>query len=497
MTPSGLAYAQPYPGATTCILLGPPAAGADFSDFAGVLWFVDATGAAGAPPSAPAWQAVPLERLDTDRLQAVVERFVLGDPRHLPSVFVAEASLHEHAEAYQVVLTTVCAQLERLHQSRLSRQRHGFVRQRHVLQNLPAYVRRRLPPSWRGALRGRTAFVCGAGASLAASAPALAAQEGKRVIIAVDAALRRLADRRVAADLAVSVDVARGPAECLPAELFPAHTVLSAESPPAWQEALPPATVWFAASRQITTAWLEDAGVTWPDLAALEHAESTALELARYLGCAPIYLFGFDLALDTREAVLRYAEGSRAPMFAAAESEAVGRVPEIPGNYGRVVPTDVLDEWRIVDARLASWPAGLVYNVTDRGAALRNTTLLHPDNFALPEPGSRSPLRMRLPEPEPVDAAVLEAAFGQVRETARRASAGLAGLRAALARGGPPALASALRPLFADQAIGRVLGAFSLKIMPHLMPPLEGDAAFWGALVEEYAELLALAQAVR
>ena len=34
-----------------------------------------------------------------------------------------------------------------------------------------------------------------------------------------------------------------------------------------------------------------------------------------------------------------------------------------------------------------------------------------------------------------------------------------------------------------------ILGAFSLKLMPHLVPPLEEDRGVWNALVAELAGL--------
>jgi hypothetical protein len=262
--------------------------------------------------------------------------------------------------------------------------------------------------------------------------------------------------------------------------------------------ALPSDRICFAASRQITTAWLADSGVPWPDLAVSENCGGTALELARHLGCAPIYLFGLDLALDASEPARRHTAEAEPALYKDSGFDANQRFPEIPGNYTRTVPSHIVGDWRLLDARLAGWPAGLVYNVTDRGASLSNTTLVHPDNFSLPAPAdNKAPMLANLAQCEPTEPIVLEAVFSQLRETGRKESMAISGLRVLLAKGGPPAVAAAFRPLFADKTLGRVLGAFSLKIMPHLMPPLEGDAAFWSLLIEEYAELLALAQTVR
>ncbi|OYU98034.1 MAG: hypothetical protein CFE26_28260, partial [Verrucomicrobiales bacterium VVV1] len=53
-------------------------------------------------------------------------------------------------------------------------------------------------------------------------------------------------------------------------------------------------------------------------------------------------------------------------------------------------------------------------------------------------------------------------------------------------------LAAAFRTLVTDPELGRALGAFSLKLMPHLVPPTEGDRSFWATMLEEYATLVPL-----
>lgn len=497
----GLAHALPFPGATTGVVVGRFAAtgGPDLRGLRAVLWFVDGEGAGQVPDGvAPGTlQIAALEELDSARLAKILDQFVRHDARHLPSVFVTDDAVRQHTGAYESVLTTTCAQLEGHHRDRIARQREGFTWQRHVLQNLPAYARWRLPASWRNALRGRPAFVCAAGSSLEASAPELAAHAGRGAVIATDSALHILARHGIAADVAVSVDANEAPHIRVPGEHPPGRVVVSPVSPPAWLGVLAPGRVCFAASRQITTAWLAEIGVAWPELAVAEHCSGTALELARFLGCAPIFLFGMDLELGADQSPQGHEAGVAPAVYMDPLLGPNRRLPEVPGNYAEAVPTSLLGDWRDLDARLAGWPAGLIFNVTDRGAWLSNTTLVHPDNFSVPPFAvDKAELLARLGPPEPVDSGALDGAFAQVRETGRQGAAAVAGLRAALAKGGPPAVAAGFRPLFANQVLGRVLGGFSLKIMPHLMPPLEGDAVFWSSLIDEHAELLALAQTV-
>ncbi|HEY1110804.1 MAG TPA: hypothetical protein VGE76_19280, partial [Opitutaceae bacterium] len=86
-------------------------------------------------------------------------------------------------------------------------------------------------------------------------------------------------------------------------------------------------------------------------------------------------------------------------------------------------------------------------------------------------------------------------ALAKVRAVGARCAQALPALRRALAEGGPARLAEGFRVLLREAETGRVLGAFALKLMPHLMPPTEGDAAQWQTLLEEFAELCGLMEA--
>lgn len=495
MIPAGLAHAQLFAGATTCILLGRTADIApDLRAYRGVLWI--ATGTDRPPMLAPEvrLQTLAPEVFTASDNDEALEKFVRLDARHLPSVFVTPEAAEPNAAAYHPVLAHITALLESHHQARVTRQKDGFTWQKHLLGILPHYARRPLPESWRGALAGVPAFVCGAGPSLDVSAPRLATVAGQGVLFAADSALRTLARHGLAADFAVSIDPAKMPEKCLPETSHPGRVILSAISPPTWTDILSPEQFTFAASRQITTDWLANRGITPPALAVTESCGVTALGLAYFLGCAPIHLFGLDLALTATQ---RHTTGAEASLYAASGFEAGRQYPEVPGNYAAQVPTHAIGDWRVLDQRLAGWPADLIFNVTDRGARLRNTTVVHPEHFSLnASPWDRGRLE-RLPPLPRTDDVALATAFAAIRSTAQLAQSRVAGLHAALARGGPLAAAAALRPLFAHPEMGQILGGFSLKIMPHLVPPIEGDATLWAGWIDELDELLALAQDVR
>lgn len=501
MPPPGLLSHHPYPGATTCILVGDLPAGfvPDAAALRAVLWIADhrdrtalqlpAT-AKLAESSAAAWR------------DALLIDFLRLDPRRLPTLLVTTAVAND--DRYAALLAGIHAELESTHRARVTRQQDGFAWQRHVLKNLPDYIARPLPESWRGVLAGVPAFVCGAGPSFEVSAPALASVASRGVVLAGDSSLRALARHGVQADIVVSIDVAKVAAKCVPPDApAPRLAVLSPVSPPDWAERLPDTPRVFVSGRQITTDWIAAQGIIPPALAVAENCGVTALELARFLGCAPIYLFGLDLALTARQ---RHGADVDPTLYARSGFNAAQQYPEVPGNYADRVPTHVIGDWRALDARLATWPAGLVHNVTDRGARLGNTTVVHPDKLADALAGATivDPHRLGSPvggvppprAPAGEGARPTEEVLAQIASAAERGRQLLPELRLALQQQGPGAVVPRLRGLFTDPTLSRVLGSFALKIMPHLVPPIEGDAAFWKTLLDELDELLALAIAL-
>jgi hypothetical protein len=62
-------------------------------------------------------------------------------------------------------------------------------------------------------------------------------------------------------------------------------------------------------------------------------------------------------------------------------------------------------------------------------------------------------------------------------------------LRKALETGGGNAVAGNLRSLFAVPEHGQMLGAYSLKLMPHLLPPVEEEGTDWRGMIDELESL--------
>ena len=488
--PPGAFHLQAYPGATTCVAIGHLTAEAvrRLPRSRALFWITPCSNEPA--PALPA--GTMLTRVSSGDPAAVVaelERFLRLDARHLPSVAVTGPDYpHLHP-----LVATVTSLLEQHHRARVTRQRDGFLWQRHVLENLPAYLRQPLPATWHHRLLHRPAVVCGAGPSLDVSAPRLAAMAGRVIIFAADSALHTLARHGITADFVISIDAAKEPAKCLPAGRLPAHAILSPVSPPAWLDAVPAGSCHFVASHQVTTDWIASHGAVRPPLAVAENCGATALMLARWLGCRPLYLFGLDLALAP--GAQRHTTGADAALYTGSGFDAAQDYPAVPGNCTDTVPTHVIGDWRQLDERLAGWPAGLVFNVNDRGARLRNTTLVPPGQFVVDGPADKAGWMAEL-DRTPAGSGELPgaAALARLRQAGTRCTQALPSLRDALRLGGPAALVPPLRQLARDETVARALGAYTLKLMPHLLPPIEGDRAFWSTQLDELAELAALAE---
>jgi hypothetical protein len=491
---------QVFPGATTCIVIGDldQIAPNKLQPYRHLLWWTDTAGDSRIPAEHRS-ERVQTADIKTAAPTLILEQFLQRDARHLPTLYVTRAALTRQTADFQRLIGEVHAVLENNHRARLTRQKDGFTWQKHLLTNVPGYIRRRVPGSWNGALRSLPAFIVGAGPSLDISAPKLAAVAAQGVIFAADSALRALARHGVTADFVISIDAAKVPEKCLPTDrLAPGLAVLSSVSPPAWQSSLPAERVRFLSSNQITEDWLATHSVARTAVSATENCGSTAIEIAQYLGCDPLYLFGLDFAVDATDQIRRHHQDAEAALYTQSNYNPATQLPSVPGNYTPAVPTFALGDWRALDERLAARTSGTIINVNDRGARLRGTTLMHPAQFALaPTAGEKTAALAHLAAATEPNPALSARALAQLRSGAEVGVRALPSLRAVWKNGGPTALAEAMRQVIIAPDFGPVLGAFALKLMPHLVPPIEGDAMLWQSLLKEFEELTILAHTGR
>jgi hypothetical protein len=447
---------RPFPGATTCIVIGQPEADlvTELARYRHVLWLTDSNSAQTVRTHrvAKSFQRVLVDELPADGIETVLTQFIGYDARHLPSLYVMNGVQDRNTTAYSTVIDAIHEAFQSHHVARVTRQKDGFTWQKHLLQNVSAFVQRRLPAAWEGALHGQPAFVCGAGPSLDVTAPRLAAIADRGVVFAADSALRALARHGISIDFAVSIDAAKQPAKCLAPDSLPERVVLASVSPPAWCDALPIDRCFFVSGRQVTEDWLATQGVVRTATAAQENCGSTALELARFLGCAPIYLFGLDLAVDSANPASRHNAAADATIYTNSGFNPAQQLPTVPGNYAARVPTFAAGDWRALDERLAEWPAGLVFNVNDRGARYRNTTLVHPDQFVPNTPTTiKNTLLAHLATLETAAPNALDTVRSKMNVVATRAAQLPSPLRAALAAKSPETVAEIFKTFLVDR----------------------------------------------
>jgi hypothetical protein len=500
---SRLATSQISPGAETCVLVG-GADGLENVDLRGyrsVLWFAREAAAARAPagldPQRTTVEAV--DRLDPQRTMESLDHLIQRDALHLPSVFVTDEVTGESAPAYQPVIEAIFAQFERHQRARLTRQQDGFLWQRHVLGNLSAYAHRRVSRYWAGALDGVPAFICGAGPSLDASLPALAPFAEGGVIFAADSALRALARANVCADFLVTVDPNKTPERCLvPGHPSAGRVIAASASPPDWQYSVAEQKLHYLSGKQLTEDALTAFGVKKTGVAVEENCGITALALALHLGCGPVYFFGMDHAVDAQAPGRWHQRHADPACYQGNGFQAAHAYPRVPGNFQDEIATPLYREWRRLDALCGGLPAGLVFNVTDRGARLSNTTVVRPEAFAPAVPAADKAARLSLlAAPQAVRASEWRRMQLALAGLAGRAAAAIDDARRALRAGDAAKVAGHLAGIFQRKEFSLLFGNYSLRILPHLLRPAETTPAMWEQLLHECAELVALAETVR
>lgn len=497
--PAGFCFEQSTKGASLAVVVGSLNVETlpTLRLYSAILWFVAPAQRTTWPADLPApFGIVEIPTASPGAIEEALDSFVRRDARRLPTVLLSEAVLGDEAAAG--ALGEITPALRRIHTIRQTRQLDGGLWQRHVLSNLPAYVRRRLPPEWAGALAGFPAVICGAGPSLDTSGPLLKDAAQRAVVFSADSALGALGRQKVVADFGVSVDASKVPEKCLAGVPHPPRWLgLANLSPPAWSQVPVEGGSFFCSSGQITVDWLNAQGVARTLVPGQGNCGVTALALARFLGCSPIYLFGMDQALDENDQQRRHHQGANAELYAQSGFKAEIQHPRVPGNYAPTVPTHIEGDWQALNATLASWPRGLVFNVTDRGARLDNTTLLATGDWALPAGGEAKARQIENMTLTAAPEALVAAVLARVRAVAQARLPQIEALATNVVQGGPAFTQHALRLLMADADFAQLMGAFSLKLMPHLPPPLEGDITFWQGLVAECLDLTRLAAEIQ
>jgi hypothetical protein len=499
----GLAATQISPGAETCVIVGGLATPEhiDLRGYRSVLWFTHGAQHDVARFSVDAKNVrfEPVDSADPQRTAATLDALIRRDALHLPSVIVTNEVSGDSAQPFLPVIDAIFAQFESHQRARTTRQKDGFTWQKHLLANLPGYAHRRIPDGWAGALAGLPAIVCGAGPSLDVSIHYLKNFAERGVIFSADSALRALARVGVGADFAVSMDSGKTPEKILvPGFPSAGRMIVAGISPPDWRYSVAEEKLHFISGRQLTEDWLAKLGQKKTPVVAEENCGITALALALHCGCGPIYLFGMDHATDSKDPARWHhrqgpTDADQQIGFSPAHS-----YPKVPGNFQDEIATPLFREWRALDSRCAALPAGLVFNVTDRGARLRNTTVLRPTAFAIDDaaPDKTGPLET-LERPSAVDAQTWKKTRDILEETARRADTAVATARTLLDNGNAPFAVQTLSRAFGDPQISRLFGNYSLKVMPHLLRPDDVDLAVWRQLLEECDELIALVRDLR
>lgn len=462
----------------------------ELSRYSHILWCIDAKDFVqrGNQPSSAKISTLIIGNNNLDFIP-IVEEFIQKNGRSLPCIFVHEQVLEHASESYLSALTDIQSVFGENHRARNTRQKDGFPWQSHVLQNLSHYVARRLSGLWHNALAGLPAFVCGAGPSLDVTAPLIAKHQKGAVIFAADSSLRTLHRNGVCADFAVSIDVAKQPEKCLPPDGQVHRVILAPTSHPTWVGAINLDDCYFLTSGQVTIDWLSVNGVAPTELRARENCGNTALELAHYMGCSPIYLFGLDLALDSTNRMQRHATAVDSSIYSESGFKAEQTQPNVPGNYAETVPTFAEADWRSLDQRLSSWPVGLVTNVNDRGARFRNTTIVHPNHFTFDNTLNHKKDRLtQLSSPSISDSSAF-IAMNRIGDSLSFAFQQIQTLRSAFDQHGSVGALNFFRQLMVREDIQIAFGAFTFKILPHLIDPVGENSTDWPELIREFEAL--------
>lgn len=252
----------------------------------------------------------------------------------------------------------------------------GTQWQFNTLQNLPWLLANPGIKDLEGMFEGRPGLVVGAGPSLNDALPHIRKAADGYVIIATGTSLRPLLAAGIKPDLVVSVDASVKTAPQFEASCDDLFLVCSSFAHP---PILRQFRGIFGAQLPANPIdrWMNKLGVERGFLVAAGTVTTTAIDLAKRMGCNPVVSVGFDLSFKedgTTHANQTIYDGRR------LNPEKLVRVQ---GNYQAEVPTT--EQFRcylaLIDDYLARNTGPSYMNATNGGARIKGMNLIRPDEL--------------------------------------------------------------------------------------------------------------------
>lgn len=207
-------------------------------------------------------------------------------------------ALQSFPEYFQIVKKNLAEVMDTAARNLATLQRFAGIWQHNILANLKAILEN---PGWDtlfGKFKGKPVIICGAGPSLDKNVKSLSQAKGKALIICVDTALRTLLTNHIQPDLVVAIDA--GEANYCHFEGLDTSGIALAADAVTYPAILADfkGTVFIGGYGNPLMQWLEQFIGSKGQTTVGGSVATTAFDLARKLGGAPIIFVGLDLAFS-------------------------------------------------------------------------------------------------------------------------------------------------------------------------------------------------------
>jgi hypothetical protein len=375
-----------HPGATSCFILGEienirlleP-----FKSYNYVIWFVSEKQL---PKKFSGYKNIypmTLESVDSSKLDEIVTTLINENISLIPDIFCSQKILDNHTQSYDLILQTIQIKSEEKLRVGKMRKLEGFSSQKNILNNLPFFIHNQLGDQAENLLLAKPVAVVGAGPSLDCSINILEKYHRDFYIFCVDSAFSKLRNRNIQPDAVFTVD-AEKPMDACVNENETIHSLfLSLKSPHEWVTKKE-TKKYFLSAQILTEDWLAENGCAKTIPRIIGNCGITAVNLALFLGCSPIMLFGLDHSADEKTGQGHASEVNLKISRATYNPNKCKHT--VPGNYQPRVKTFLLNEWKKLNELISGTPDSQeIWNITDRGAKYDKAKLIHPEKFIFPK----------------------------------------------------------------------------------------------------------------
>jgi len=456
--------------ATSCFIVGAledHSTLADFAEYNHVVWFIEEERL---PKESTRYQNVypmTLESIDKAKVDEIIHVLSEENMIYTPDIFCTEHILENYTASYDFIIKKIQIFTSNKRIGINTHMFHGYISQKNIIPNIPNFIKHKVCDSFENSYQGLPAAIIGAGPSLNVTIKQLKKYHEKMIIFCTDSAATTVHEAGITPDAILTVDVTKTPEKYFNSDQRVNSLFLSLKSPLDWTN-FESSKIHFLSGSNLADTFLDSNGIKQTKCKIVGNCGVTALNLSIFLGCSPIILFGMDHAADDSGNLWTGKKNDMHISLAKKVKDNSAAWTTVEGNYSRAIKSYSAHELEVFHQIASSTsPDQEIWNINDRGAKVKNTKLIHPDEFSFDSRNLSKEKSINL-KTDSFDPKAVKKLWSGIGKSLKKNKSTIKKLKNCKSLDDNE-LCMYLALLFKDKNIFNLCGNFSLKVSPMIV----------------------------